>query len=303
MKIFLTGATGYIGSHLAGRLLAEGNDVVGLARTEEAAFKLRSRGIRPLPGDMRDADRLTSAVQGADAVIHCAGIRGPEAANSDRFAVDALLKGLAGSGKPFIYTGAAFIYGDTGTGEAGEDTPLTDSAISAWRGAVERDVLGPTPQGTQGVVLRIPMVYGHASSFIPPRLIGLARAAGAAGYVGTGENWWSTVHIDDLVDLYVRVLTARVTGTVFNAAGPVVQWKRLAEAVSRAAGTEGRTVAWSVDDAAQVFGPYARGFAENQRLSSARAQRELGWVPSGISLIDDLEHGSYTVVRESVTTR
>ena len=139
------------------------------------------------------------------------------------------------------------------------------------------------------------MVYGRGGSFIIPKLLHAARQEGVAHYVGTGENRWSTVHVDDLADLYVRALKDAPERAVFNAAtGPAVSWRVLAEAVSHAAGAKGRTASWTVEEASQIFGPYAKGFTENQQLSVVRAQQLLGWSPRGLSILDDLEQGSYS---------
>ena len=294
MKVFVTGATGYIGRAVATTVQARGHHVLGLARSDQAAALLQGRGIEPLSGDLRAGAGLVAGADRADAVIHCAAMRGPEMAETERGAVTALLGALVGSDKPFVYTGAAFVYGDTGDHVADEDTPLDGPTILPWRRAIEGEVRAAADRGVRSVVLRVPLVYGRGGSFILPTLIGLARAAGAASYVGTGENHWSTVHVEDLADLYVRALERAAGGTVFNAAAdPPVQWRRLAQAIGHAAGVDGRIRSWPVAEAARVFGPYAQGFTENQRLCAARARAVLGWAPRACSVLADLEHGSY----------
>ena len=293
MKVFVTGASGYIGSVVAAAAQARGHQVLGLARSDSVATRLRTVGIEPLLGDMRDGSCLVVGAQRADAVIHCAAIRGPEMAAADRGAVTALLGALARSGKPFIYTGSAFVYGDTGNRVVDEDAPLSPTAISPWRQAIEGEILAVV-SGVHGVVLRVPLVYGRGGSFILPRLIERARTDGVAFYVGTGENHWSTVHVDDLADLYVRALERAPVGSVFNAAAaPAVQWRRLAQAIGRAAGVGDQVASWSVEEVSRLFGPYGPGFSENQRLSAERATSVLGWEPHACSVLDDLERGSY----------
>ena len=129
MKVFVTGASGYIGSVVAAAAQARGHQVLGLARSDSVATRLRTLAIEPLLGDMRDGACLVVGARRADAVIHCAAIRGPEMAEADRGAVTALLGALAQSGKPFIYTGSAFVYGDTGNRVVDEDAPLSPTAI------------------------------------------------------------------------------------------------------------------------------------------------------------------------------
>ncbi|MFN2460587.1 MAG: NAD-dependent epimerase/dehydratase family protein [Candidatus Velthaea sp.] len=294
MRVFLTGATGYIGGAICAALRAHGHAVVGLARTAEAAMKVSAAGGTPLAGDLDDGAALAAAARDTDGVIHAGAVRGPAMAETDEAAVHVLLAALEGSHKPFIYTSGAFVYGDTGDGVAGEDHPLAADSIIPWRQALEREVIAAAARGVRSVVVRVPLVYGNGGSFIIPRLLGLARAEGCAHYVGTGENRWSAVHVDDLADLFVRALHGAPAGATFNAAaGAPVRWSALAAAISRAAGVGGRVTPWTVDDARAAFGPYAPGFLQNQQLSSERAMTALGWRPHRPSVLDDVEHGSY----------
>ena len=294
MHVFLTGATGYIGGAVADALRAHGHAVTGLARSQESAEKLRARGIEPLIGDLGDAAALRRVAGLADAVIHAGAIRGPEMAGTDRVAVEAMLEGLADSGKAFLYTSGAFVYGDTGDGIVDETHPLGATSIIVWRQAVERDVVAAAQRGVRSVVIRVPLVFGNGGSFIIPRFLGLARTEGFARYVGSGTNRWSTVHVDDLADLYVRALDRADAGSTFNAAaGLSVEWREIAKAISRTAGAGGNVASWPVEEARAVFGPYAAGFVENQQLSSVRATSLLGWKAQRTSVLDDIEHGSY----------
>jgi nucleoside-diphosphate-sugar epimerase len=294
MNVFLTGATGYIGGAVGAALREHGHTVTGLARSPEAAEKLRDQQIEPLGCDLGDAASLLRGVALADAVVHAGAIRGPAMADTDCAAVAAMLDALAGSGKAFLYTSGAFVYGDTGSGVVDETHPLSPTSIIVWRQAVERDVAAAAQRGVRSIVIRVPLVYGNAGSFIIPRFLGLARSEGFARYVGNGTNRWSTVHVDDLADLFVRALDRAEPGTTFNAAGgPAVEWRTIAEAISRAAGAGGKTASCPVAEARAVFGPYAEGFLENQQLSSARATEILGWQPRRASVLEDIEHGSY----------
>jgi nucleoside-diphosphate-sugar epimerase len=294
MHVFLTGATGYIGGAVAAALRAHGHTVIGLARSPEAAEKLRDHGIEPLDGDLGDAASLRRGVALADAVIHAGATRGPAMAETDRAAVEAMLEPLAGSGKAFVYTSGAFVYGDTGDGVVDETHPLSATSIIVWRQAVERDVVAAAQRGVRSVVIRVPLVYGNGGSFIIPRFLSLARTEGFARYVGSGTNRWSTVHVDDLADLFVGAIDRAEPGTTFNAAaGPTIQWREIAEAIGRAAGAGGKVASWPVEEARSVFGPYAAGFLENQQLSPARARERLGWQPVRASVLEDIEHGSY----------
>lgn len=294
MRVFMTGATGYVGGAVTRALLAAGHKVTGLARSAEAAARLLEAGVEPLDGTLADARALADAARDADGVVHTAATRGPATPALDSAAVHALLLGLSGRNAPFAYTSGAFVYGETGTTPVAEDHPLSPDSLMTWRHAVEREVLDAAAQGVRSVVIRVPMVYGRGGSLIPLRLLQSARADGIGHYVGSGANLWSAVYVDDLADLYVRALERAPSGSVFNAAtGGPVRHDALAAAVSRAAGGTGETASWTVQQAAEFFGPYARGFTENQVLSTAAAERILGWRASGPSLTRDIEHGSY----------
>ncbi len=296
MHVFLTGATGYIGGAVVQALRAQGHAVTGHARSQESAQKLRARGIEPLMGDLSDSAGLRRAAAIADAVIHAGAIRGPEMAGIDRVAVEAMLEALAGSGKAFVYTSGAFVYRETGDGIVDETHPLSATSIIVWRQAVERDVVAAAQHGVRSVVIRVPLVYGNGASFIIPRFLGLARTEGFARYVGSGTNRWSTVHVDDLADLFIRALDRAEPGSTFNAAASAtVEWREIAGSISRTAGAGGKVASWSIEEARAVFGPYAAGFVENQQLSSARATELLGWNPQRTSVLDDIEHGSYAL--------
>lgn len=250
-------------------------------------------------GDLTVPDALIRAARSSDGVIHAGGTRGPEAATVDRGAVSALLDGLRGSDRPFVYTSGAFVYGETGTTPVSEDHPLSPMSLMAWRHVVEQQVLDAA-HGVRSVVVRVPMVYGRGGSLIVPRWLAAARQDGVAHYVGSGTALWSSVHIDDLANLYLRALAAAPAGSVFNAVtGEPVRLDALAAAIARAAGLDGRTASWSVEEAAASFGPYARGFTENQVLSAARAEQLLGWRASGPPVLEDIVHGSY---REAAAT-
>jgi nucleoside-diphosphate-sugar epimerase len=292
MKIFLTGATGYIGGAVAERLRAAGHSVIGLARSERAAADLAARGLTPHHGDLADPASLFDGARVADGVIHLAQAQfapgGDFAAQMQEMgrlaagAVDAMLRALDGSSKPFILTG--------GTGAYGE-TPIPPLPMLASLAENDRKVLGAT--GVRGMAIRPAIVYGRGGGPVST-LVGMARQTGVVQYTGDGENLLSTVHADDVAELYLLMLERAPGGTLLNGvAEPFVSQRALLEAVSRAAGLGG-AIAPMPEEQARSLAYGAGGlFSRNSRVSAARARALLGWTPHRPSVIDELLHGSY----------
>jgi nucleoside-diphosphate-sugar epimerase len=292
MRVFLTGATGYIGSVVAERLRAAGHEVTGLARNDEAAAKLSQAGFTPARGDFGDPDTVRSAAGAADGVISLATTYDPKI---DVPAVDAILDALAGSNKPFIYTSGIWSHGDTGGRVVDETSPPKPAALVAWRQAVEDRVLRAATQGIRTIVIRPAIVYGRGGG-IPAGFSDSARNEGAARFIGTGENRWPFVHVEDLADLYLLALENAPGGTLLlGVSGPSYRVRDVAEAASRGAGAEGRTVSWSLEEARKKLGPYADALALDQQASGKRAETLLGWRPHRPSVLEEMERGSYAL--------
>jgi nucleoside-diphosphate-sugar epimerase len=305
MRVFVTGASGYIGGSVAVRLVAEGHQVSGLVRSKDAAAKVDELGIAPVHGTLADRDVLVEAARTADAVVN--------AANSDnQDVIDAILPALAGTGKLFLQTSGSSIVGDNAGGEPGEkvydeDTPVTPLPDKVERVAINDRVRAAAADGVRGVVLCPTLIYGtghgpHKDSIQVPQLIDLARKSGAARHVGRGLNIWSNVHIDDLVDLYVLAIEQAKPGSFLYAENGEASMKALAAAISRLLGFGGRTEAIALEDATREWGGVAAAFTfgSNSRVRARRARADLGWRPHRIGLLEDVEHGSYqAVVRSS----
>lgn len=274
--VFVTGATGFIGSVVCEKLLAAGHQVSGLARSDEAVAKLRAAGVSPHRGDLTDTAALAAGCRAADGVIHTAASWGPEFGSRDRAAVEAMLGALAGSDKPFLYTSGTWVMGSTGGRLAGEMFPLHPPAVVAWRPAVERMVLDTTERKVCGVVIRPAMVYGRGGGMAGR----LARHE--VPVAGDGGNHWSFVHVDDLADLYVLAIEKANPGSIYVAAdGPPVK----ARDVAAAAGVTGFL---PVEEARARLGPTVDCLILDQRIGSTRAGRELGWKPSRQGVLAEL---------------
>jgi nucleoside-diphosphate-sugar epimerase len=290
MKVFLTGATGYIGSAVAERLRASGHEVSALARSDASAAKLAATGIRGVPGDFGDPRSITGAAREADGVISLATTYDPAI---DGPAIEAILDALFGSNKPFIYTSGIWSHGDTGGKVVDESSPPRPATLVQWRQAVEERVLDAAREGIRTVVIRPAIVYGRGGG-IPAGFVDSTRNEGAARFVGTGQNRWPFVHVDDLADLYLLALERAPAGTLLLAVhGRSYSVREVAAAASRGAGGGGRTIEWPLEDARKTLGAYADALVLDQQASGNRAKELLGWSPSRPDIISDIEHGSY----------
>jgi nucleoside-diphosphate-sugar epimerase len=293
MRILVTGATGYIGSAVCEALISAGHRVDALVRSEEKAAAVRALGCEPCLGSLEDLDRLRAACSAADAVIHTAGRPDPSAGAVDRAAAGAMLDALAGSGKAFIYTSGVWVLGDTGGRMLGEIARVRPPALVAWRPAVEQLVLEAKERGVASVVLRPGMVFGRKGGAVGA-MFRQAREEGAVRVIGDGENHWSSVHIDDLADLYARAAADPPAGELFIVTGGMPQpVKKIAAAVAKACGIEGKVQNVPLDEARKQMGPLADCLAMDCRAGSTKAARFFGWTVRKPSIFDEIFSGSY----------
>ena len=299
MRLFLTGATGYIGTAVAERLRAAGHRLSGLARSDQAAERLGAAGVEPVRGDFADPATVGAAAREADGTISMATTYDPAV---DVPAVNAMLSALADSDKPFIYTGGIWSYGDTGGAVVDETTPVKPIPRVKWREDLENRVLAAVGRRIRTILIRPAIVYGRGGG-MPAEFFESARREGAPRVVGTGENRWALVHVDDLADLYLLALEKAPAGTLLLAVGAQsVRVRDLAKAASRGAGANGRIITWPLEEARAARGEYADARALDQQASGARARETLGWQPHRPGPLEDLERGSYvSLARRAVS--
>lgn len=297
MDIFLTGASGYIGGVVAKRLIRYGHTVRGLTRTPSAVAALAAADIDPVLGELDDAPLLTREAKRADAVVNTA--------NSDhRGAVETFIGAMNGSGKVLIHTSGTSVIGDDAQGQSTSGTIFDDTEpfcpgdhpIRRARNAIDTTVVAAMEAGIRSVVLCNSLIYGNGSGprpqtvLIPP-LVAQARASGVVRVVGLGMNRWSTVHIEDMADLYHQALTdPAAAGFYFVEGGQDASFREIGEAIARRMGL-GPVQPWELEAAATAWG---EGFARyalgaNSRVRATRAHA-LGWRPSGPSITDWIEH-------------
>ncbi|RSM96085.1 NAD-dependent epimerase [Streptomyces sp. WAC 01325] len=274
MRVFLTGGSGYIGRATIGALLRHGHTVEALARNDRAAETVRALGAAPVPGGLKDLGVLNAAAAGAEAVVHLAQA---ESGDEDLAAATAMQDGI-GSG-PYVHTGGTWVYGDT-PGVADETAPWNPPSLVAWRKPVEEAVLRRARQGGRPVLVQPGLLYGGENRLIDLFYTSPGKDGGAIPCIGTGENHWPLVHVDDIAELYVAALKA-APGAVYVGVGGVNPTARdCALALSRAAGIDGKVVSISLERARERMGPIADAFALDQQFTPARARAELGWVPA-----------------------
>ncbi len=295
MRVFVTGATGWVGSALVPELIAAGHQVTGLVRSEQKAEALRVMGAEPLFGSLGDLGTLKQAASQADGVIHLAfGIdftRIVELAEEDRQAIETFGDVYAGSDRPVLITsGFGFLPpGETFT----EDMPAAP-LIPGFPRASEQTAFAIAAKGVRATWVRLPRSVhgvGERHGFVP-MMAGIAREKGVSAYVGDGQNLWPSVHRLDAARVYRLALEQGAQGGPFHAVGDEgVPYRQIAEAIGEQLGLP--TTSLSPAEAAGHFGPLAMFIAGNGPASSARTRARLGWVPSEPGLIRDINQPAY----------
>ena len=291
MKIALTGATGFIGSHVLTELREHGHEVTAFVRDDAQADKAAARGATPAVVDLYDTPTLASMLSDADGAIHTASPGDATSADLDSAVVDAALEAFTGTGKPYLEISGMWVFGSNTA--ITEGSPFNAPPLVAWKEPIERRVLGAA--GMRGAVLISSTAYGDGGGAIPGALLGSPRDdAGNLVMIGSGRQHWSTVHAADLADAFRRVLeddSAHGYYVVGNGANSTLA--ELTEAAAAAAGAPG-AVPGSDEEARARFGDY---FAEvlllDQGTAAAKIRDELGWRPTRPSLAAEFRRGSY----------
>jgi len=292
MRVFITGASGWIGSALTAELIAAGHDVVGLARSQESAQKTEAAGAAAVLGDMSDHDLIVAEATKADAVAHLAFTLDfsefDETVDNEVRLIAKIGDALEGTGKAFFAaSGTPILFGQVAT----ETDVLDPSGPAGARARTAEAVLELASRGIRAGLVRMPRsVHGEGDrNGLVASLVGLDRQLGVAAYVGDGRNRWPAVHISDAARLFAMALENAPAGSVLHAVGEDgVPMRDVAEVI--AAKTD--LVATAVDpEQLGVFGALLGG---DQPASSAATRALLGWEPTGPSLLDDLEAGYYT---------
>jgi nucleoside-diphosphate-sugar epimerase len=295
MRVFVTGASGWIGSASVDALLDAGHDVVGLARSDASAAALEAKGAQVRRGDLDDLDSIRAGAADSEAVLHLANKHDFDnpavSSKAERDAVQAIGDVLTGSGRPFLLA--------SGVASPAQGELLTENDKSPFhgpdspRGGSENLALEYVDRGVHTVSLRFaPTVHGDGDHGFIAALVGIARKKGTASYIGDGTNRWPAVHRSDAAQIVRRGLEKAPAGTLLHAVGEEgVPTRVIAEAIGR--GLQLPVTSIAPEDVPQHFGWIGRFFGVDAPASSALTQKLLGWSPSGPTLIQDLDAGYY----------
>lgn len=296
MRVFITGASGWIGSATVDELLGRGHEVVGLARSDASAASIEAKGAAVLRGDLDTLDVLREGAVAADAVVHLANKHDwsnpAESNRAERAAVQAFVDALSGTDKPFLLASgvAGFAFGRPVT-----EADRTDfRGPEAPRGGTENLALDAVERGLHAVSLRFaPTVHGAGDHGFIPLIVAAARRRGVSGYVGDGDNRWAAVHRSDAGALAALALEQAPAGSAVHVvAEEGVVTREIAAAIGRGLGVP--TVSIDPADAAEHFGFIGTFFGMDMSGSSAATRGLLGWSPTGPTLLEDLASGAYT---------
>jgi len=291
MNVALTGATGFIGSHVLTELLQHGHEVTALVRDDAQADVVAALGAKPTVVDLYDRPVVAALLSSTDGAIHTASPGDTTSAALDAAVVEAAIDAFAGTGKPFLHISGLWVFGANPS--ITEQSPFNAPALVSWREPIERRVLSATDM--RGVVIVSGVAYGDGGGGIPGLLLGSPRDdTGSLIMLGTGQQHWSSVHVADLADFFRRALeSGSARGYYVVANGKHETVAELTEAAAVAAGAPG-AVPGSDDEARVRLGDY---FAEvlllDQGTVAGKARTGLGWSPHHPGLVDELRHGSY----------
>ena len=293
MRVFVTGAAGFIGTATTQELIANGHEVLGLARSNANAEALEKLGAKVHRGSLEDLDSLREGAQETDGTIHLAFIHDftkfAENGQIDKHAIEAMGDVLEGTNKPFIVT--------SGTGLIAPGVVITedmrrDSSPHAPR-VSEQAGLAYASRGVRAMAIRLPQVHGaDGKAGLITYLLDGARQKGAAAYVGEGSERWAAAHRQDVARLYRLALERGAVDGIYHAVGEEgVPMRQVIEVIGRALNVP--TVSIKKEDASDYYGPLAMFAGQDMPASSALTQQRLGWTPTGIGLIADIGRPGY----------
>lgn len=289
MRVFLTGATGFIGSALVPELLAAGHEVMGLARSASSADALVAKGATIHRGSLEDPDSLRAGASKSDATIHCAYdhdfSKPEEISRKEAQAIAALGEGLEGTSRPLIITSAV------GMGAVVPDRPATEDSYNAHNPRVATEIAGAgvASKGVNLSIVRLSQIHNTVKHGFVSYLIATARATGISAYIGDGQNRWAAAHVLDTARLYRLALQRQEPGSRYNAAAEEgIATRTIAETIGQRLGLPVKAL--SGDEAAAHFGWSAMFVGMDMSASSAMTRERLGWNPVGPGLLEDLRN-------------
>jgi nucleoside-diphosphate-sugar epimerase len=292
MRIFLTGATGFIGTALIPELIQAGHQVLGLTRSEEGVAQLAAAGVEPYRGNIEDLDSLRGGAAQSDAVIHLAFnhdfSKFATNCENDRLAITAMAEVLEGAGKTLIITsGTGMVHTANGAPSTETDAPATSQQIP--RAASEEAALAAGQRGVRSIIVRLPQVHDtHRQGLVSYALM-IAREKGVVAYVGEGANRWPAAHISDTARLYRLALEKGQPGDIFHAVDEEgISAKAIAETLGKGLNLPVKSI--TPEEAGAHFGWLAAFVGRDLPSSSAITRKKLGWTPTGPDMLTDLRN-------------
>ena len=294
VRVFVTGASGFIGSAVVAELSGGGHRVLALARSDESAERLAAADVEVVRGSLADLGALRTAAADSDGVIHLAyghGQPGDEAAAADRRAIEVLGESLAGSDRPLVVTSGTLVLP---AGRVGTEADAPDpAAAAAGRAAAERTALAFAARGVRSSVIRLaPSVHERVKRGFAGTLIDVAERSGFSGYLGDGAQRWPALHRQDAARLYRLAVERAPAGSVLHGVGETgIPLRAIAEMIGTKLNVPVRAV--PAEQAERHFGWLATLVGTDAPASSSATRELLGWQPTHAGLLDDLEHGDF----------
>ena len=294
MRVFVTGATGFIGFAIVKELVGAGHQVLGMTRSDAGAKSLGDAGAQAHRGDLEDLESLRSGVAAADAVIHTAfrhdWSRFAEACELDKCAIETIGAELLGSGRPFIVSSGVGVA--QGRAATEDDPPLSSPSLPR---VSEVTAVALWERGVNAIVMRLPQVHDTVKQGLVTPLIAVARAKGVSAYIGDGQNRWPAAHVSDVARLYLLALEKGTAGARYHAvAEEGVPLKDIATAIGR--GLNVPVISVAQEQAQEHFGFLGFFAGRDAHISSAQTRAKLGWNPIGPSLLTDLGNMRYSQI-------
>lgn len=291
MKIFLTGASGFLGRHITAELVAAGHEVAGLVRSDAGAETVRAQGGTPVRGDIESLASLDAALAEAEGAIHTAFdhdfARFKENCENDRRLIEHMATQLAVTGAPLVVTSSTMVANRTHGHPARETDGIKSSKVSP-RAASEEAVATALETGAKVSVVRLPQVHDREKYGLVTNLLQIAQRTGVSAYIGAGDNRWCGTHVLDVARLYRMAIEAGTSGARWHAvAEGAIPFVDIAAAVSERTGIEMRSL--NPEEAQTHFGPFAHLVGTDAWSDSTLTRERLSWEPSGPSLLDDLK--------------